>query len=146
MSQLPSLSSLDYISKVSEQARGKAVMVECFATWCPPCRRMIPHLAQMTKKYPNVFIVSISSEDRATVAKFAARMPVMRQYNLAAGSTIGQQLMSAKGVRGIPHAFFFDKEGRMVWDGHPSDDECEALLVKYNGAGTTYFSGKGHQL
>eukprot|EP00768_Dysnectes_brevis_P006116 gnl/Dysnectes_brevis/46_a57_6984.p2 GENE.gnl/Dysnectes_brevis/46_a57_6984~~gnl/Dysnectes_brevis/46_a57_6984.p2 ORF type:complete len:133 (+),score=53.04 gnl/Dysnectes_brevis/46_a57_6984:1267-1665(+) len=132
MSTLPSLSGLDYITKVTEQTPGKAVMYECFATWCPPCRSMIPHLAQMTKKFPNVFIVSVSTEDKATVAKFAARMPPMKHYNLAVGAAVSQQLMSANSVRGIPHAFIFDKQGELAWHGHPAEAACEATLAKFN--------------
>ena len=44
---------------------------------------MVPHLAQMTKKFPNVNIVSVSQEDFGTVSNFSMSNPTTREYNLA---------------------------------------------------------------
>lgn len=58
-------------------------MVERFASWCSPCRSAIPHIAQMTKDFPDAFIVSVSDEDVKTVEKLKGQMPMMAKYNVA---------------------------------------------------------------
>lgn len=106
-------------------------MIECFATWCGPCQMMIPHLAQMTKKYPNVYIVSVSQEDFGTVASFSLMRPQTREYNLAVDESgaVGQ-LMNRFGVTSIPHAFLINGKGELVWHGHPG--QAESVLSQLN--------------
>ena len=92
------------------------VLLECFATWCPSCRGAIPHLAEMTKEYPEVYIVSVSREEEAVVQALKTKMPLMAKYNLAVDqSGTLNEFMEQQGVDGIPHAFIFDKEGNLSW-------------------------------
>ena len=127
------IESFQFVTKHSEYKPGMPAMVECFATWCPPCRAAIPHLAEMTAHYPKVYIVSTSNEDAPTVEKLKSKMPKMSEYNLAvdAGGLLGQY-QQEQGVNGIPHAFIFDGAGTLVWQGHPMDGECKQTLEKLN--------------
>ena len=53
---------------------GKHVMLEFWATWCPPCRVAMPHLEQVHKSHGDrLAIISISSEDAATVRAFVEK-------------------------------------------------------------------------
>ncbi len=94
--------------------KDKIVVVEFWATWCPPCRKSIPHLKTMNAKLKdkNVVFVSLTNEDKDTVTKF----------NVKAGMDwlvgIGSNSASDYGVNGIPHAFIV-KEGKVIWQGHP---------------------------
>jgi hypothetical protein len=45
-------------------------------------------------------------------------------YTLGTGS----RTLDDYGVTGIPHAFIIGRDGKLVWKGHPSDDEFEAQL------------------
>ncbi|KAH0572947.1 putative FixW protein [Spironucleus salmonicida] len=126
------IAKLDFVTVVSEK-ESKPVMLECFATWCPPCRAQIPHLAELTKKFPNVYIVSVSQEDKAKVESMASKMKPMKEYNLAVDpSGQVQTFMESNGVQGIPHAFVFDKAGTLIYSGHPGGPECEEALAKIN--------------
>ena len=51
-------------------------VVEFWATWCPPCRRSIPHLTEIQKKFKDkgVVVVGISDEAPATVKPFVQKM------------------------------------------------------------------------
>ena len=127
------LSSLHFINEIGKYTPGTPVMLEMWATWCPPCRAAIPHIAQLPAKYPNVYIVSASRENIDHVTQFASRMAPMKQYNVAAEPTgVLEQFMSEHSVNGIPHAMIFDAAGQLLWSGHPMDGECEEMLATVN--------------
>jgi thiol-disulfide isomerase/thioredoxin len=125
--QLPAL-ALNYLGKRPELA-GKPLLVEFWATWCPPCRKSIPHLNEIYSKYKGkgLQIVGITDEDEATVQKFLKQIPM--DYNVAIntpGSTFEQF-----GVTAIPTAFLVNKSGKIVWTGHPmelSESEIQSVL------------------
>ena len=95
--------------------RGKIVVVEFWATWCPPCRASIPHLIEMNHKFAGkgAVFISLTDEDRKTVEPFAREMKM--DYAVGGGS----KTSGVYGVRGIPHAFIVDPSGTVAWEGHP---------------------------
>jgi len=107
--------------------RGKIVVLEFWATWCPPCRTTIPHLVKMYNKYKGkgVTFVSLTNEPRQKVEPFAEKMGMV--YPIGGGSPTGRTY----GVRGIPHAFIIDPSGHVVWQGHPMGGLQEALETQY---------------
>lgn len=111
-------------------AKGKQiVVVEFWATWCGPCRVSIPHLTEMQKKFKDVVFVGVSDEEPATVKKFVTKMGDKMDYTVAVDNdqkTAGAY-MKAFGINGIPHAFIVNKEGTIVWNGHPMDNLDKTL-------------------
>lgn len=147
------LQKLTYINKVSEYQYGQPIMIEKFATWCPPCRAMIPHLSKMAKKYKNVYILSVSDEDEATVKSFASKIPATKDYNLAVDSAGDVRALATKeNVSGIPHAFIYDGSGNLKYSGHPN--ACDNILKLLNDSykagassgGESTFSGASRKL
>lgn len=110
--------------------RGKIVVVEFWATWCPPCRDSIPHLNELHKKWASkgVVIVGLTDEHRAKVSQFMKKLPM--HYIVGTGSKDGGRY----GVNGIPHAFVVDPEGRVVWRGHPMGGLDQAIEEAYQNA------------
>lgn len=104
--------------------KDKYVVVEFWATWCPPCRKSIPHLKSMNAKYKdkNVIFVSLTDEDKATVTAFNEKSPTKMDWLVGTGSESGSDYR----VRGIPHAFIV-KDGKVIWQGHPMDGLEEKL-------------------
>lgn len=102
--------------------KGKqVVVVEFWATWCPPCRTSIPHLTEMQKKFKDVIFVGVTDEESATVKKFVTKMGDKMDYVVAIDDNrqTSDGYMKEFGVNGIPHAFVVDKQGRVIWQGHP---------------------------
>jgi len=119
----PSLTSL----------RGKVVVVEFWATWCGPCIAGIPKLNEMHEKYGGQGMVLLSLSDqplRVIEEWIAGRLDRPREqqmhYVVGAGSTAVRDY----GVTGIPAAFVIDRDGKLVWSGHPSTPEFEEAIVK----------------
>jgi thiol-disulfide isomerase/thioredoxin len=120
--------TLNYLGKEPELS-GKPVLVEFWATWCPPCRKSIPHLNQLYSKYRSkgLEIVGITDENEATVKKFQQQVPM--DYNVAINTP--QSVYKQFGIEGIPTAFLVDKGGKIVWTGHPmelTDVEIQGVL------------------
>lgn len=102
---------------------GKPVVVEFWATWCPPCVESVPHLVELDERLRSDGLVLIGvhsrrgAEDEANVRRFVEARHV--EYPIALDRE--GQASRAFGVSGIPKAFVFDRDGALVWDGHPLD-------------------------
>jgi thiol-disulfide isomerase/thioredoxin len=92
---------------------GKVVLVNFWATWCPPCREEIPELLQLKKEYKDrLEIVGISEDDDPpeSVVKFAKQKGMTYPIVMAT-----QELIDAYGgVPALPTSFLIDTQGRVV--------------------------------
>ncbi len=100
-------------------------VVEFWATWCPPCRKSIPFLSGLQKKYgeKGVVIVGVSSEAVDEVVPFVTAQGDNMSYRVAVDHSrrAAGQWMAAFGETGIPHAFVVDTTGKIVWHGFPNE-------------------------
>lgn len=94
--------------------RGKVVILDFWATWCPPCRKGIPDLIDIKKRYGSkgVEIVGISVD---TDTKDEV-IPFMKEKGINYPVVYGNQTvyMQYGGIRAIPTTFVIDKEGKIV--------------------------------
>jgi len=110
---------------------GKVIVLEYWATWCPPCRNSIPHLTQLQKQYPNVIFIGITNEGKAQAAPFVQQMGSQMDYRVALdpyGSAQGY--MQKYQMRGIPSAFVIDKKGMIRWKGHPMEGDFASCIAR----------------
>lgn len=115
-------------------------VVEFWATWCPPCRASVPHLTEMQKKYKDkgLTIIGISDEPVAVVRPFVDKQADKMEFTVAVDRDRATyaRYMNSFGVKGIPHAFIIDLQGRVAWHGHPMsgmDEVLERLVEKSGG-------------
>ncbi len=113
--QLPKL-SLNYLGTEPE-IEGKPLLLEYWATWCPPCRESIPHLNELYAKYKDrgLAVVGVTDEPNAVIRKFQKTLPMDYPTATDTGGRLGEKL----GVRSVPTAFLVNKAGEIVWTGHP---------------------------
>lgn len=94
---------------------GKFVLIDFWATWCPPCRKAVPELNPLQKKFGDrLVVIGISDENEDKVKSL--KDPKM-EYNVA----IDTQARTKKvlGVTGIPHVILVDPQGIVKWEGFP---------------------------
>jgi thiol-disulfide isomerase/thioredoxin len=111
---------------------GKNVyVVEFWATWCPPCRKSIPHLTDLQKQFKDkaVVVIGISDETPDKVKPFLKEQGDKMDYTVAVDDErkSSKAYMEAFGQAGIPHAFIVGKDGKVIWHGHPMDGLDKAL-------------------
>lgn len=94
--------------------RGKAVVLDFWATYCPPCLEEIPHLVALQAKHPDLQIVGLhvgGDEDRPKVPAFAESLKI--NYALAQPED-GLTTALLGTDYAIPQTFVFDKNGRLI--------------------------------
>lgn len=92
--------------------RGKLVLVNLWATWCPPCIEELPVLDRLAVDYADKGLVVLGvagDEDTQAVRDFVAKSPVHFEVLLDPNGAIGTQY----GITGYPETFFVDRDGRL---------------------------------
>jgi thiol-disulfide isomerase/thioredoxin len=116
----------------SDAYRGKVLLVNFWATWCPPCRKEIPYLIKLQEKYQgkgfSVIGISMDEGGKRVVRKFLEKLKV--NYPVIIGNAkIAREF---GGVIGIPVSFVVDRQGNLVkrLDGYVSEKVVEKELAK----------------
>ena len=92
--------------------KGKVIMLNFFATWCPPCRVEIPELVSVRKKYAekDVLIISLSlDEDAKVVPPFVEKMKMTYPVFMA-----DRDIAKTFKISQIPHNAFYSRDGQLI--------------------------------
>lgn len=98
------------------QWRGQVLVINFWATWCPPCLDEMPELSALQDKYRSagVTILGISTDDVAKIREFAKSTPV--SYPLLAGDfeamNLAHSLGNDKGV--LPYSVIVGRDGKLI--------------------------------
>ena len=107
-----------------QAARGRPVVVNLWATWCGPCRREMPVLADAQARQTAIGFLFVNQGESATAVQsyLRAEKLALREVLLDGGSLLGP----AVGSRGLPTTLFYDARGRLV-DAHVGALNAAAL-------------------
>lgn len=94
------------------ELRGNVVLVNFWATWCPPCRKEMPDLEKLYERFGprGLVLLGISDEEAAKVGPFIRERKVTFPVLLDPGRKVNEMFV----VEGIPKSFVYDRDGKLV--------------------------------
>jgi len=130
----PDFSLFDLNNKIVRLSKfkNKIIILNFFATWCPPCRMEIPGLIEFYKEYKSRGVVllgiCLDAKNIKKVRKFA------KSYKINYPVLIGTRkvVMDYGGIRAIPTTFFINHNGEIVDRiiGYADEEELKAIVDK----------------
>lgn len=111
--------------------RGKVVLIEFWATWCPPCRESIPAMNEIYKRYneKGLVILGISVDKGQNVAEDLRAF--VREYSILYPVLIdSKNINNLYGVYSIPTTFLIDKDRKVILKNIGFSPELEDKLSK----------------
>lgn len=97
-----------------DASKGKVVLVNFWATWCPPCREELPELMRLRERYSEdqLVVLGVSVDDNTgLVKKFMRDTPF--NYPVYWRTP---ELLAAYQVNGVPYTVVYDRQGHMADD------------------------------
>jgi len=100
--------------------KGKYVLIEFWATWCPPCRRSLPLLNGFHEKFGDeLVVIGISHETAKDVLALNDKYPDSAKIRFYSAIDTKARMKKKLGVWGIPHAILLEPDGYVIWEGFP---------------------------
>jgi cytochrome c biogenesis protein CcmG/thiol:disulfide interchange protein DsbE len=112
--------------------RGKVVLLDVWATWCPPCRAATPMLQSLHQKFGSkgLQVVGLSVDDESSVGHIPAFKKQFKvTYTLSANPQGNQKIGQAYNAQGIPSIYLIDQKGVVRWSQSGYDSESEEQLL-----------------
>ena len=109
-----------------EDTKGKVVVYEYWGVRCPPCLASLPHLANLDKKYRDDGLMIIGAESQG--AKLEQIEPILKKNEIE--YTINMGGGGPVKIDRLPYILIFDREGKMIFEGKPSDEDFESTVKK----------------
>ena len=111
-----------------KQLRGKVVLVNFWETWCPPCRREMPELDAVYRKFrpQGLVVFGITYEDTDLIWRFITLHPVAYPILLDPKKITEKPFV----ITGFPVNLVFDREGNQVanWNNRPGYERLSQML------------------
>ena len=106
------LRDLKGVERTFKELRGSVVLVNFWATWCPPCRKEMPDMQALYERFSSrgLVILAISDETAEKVEPFIAA----KKYTYPILLDPGRRVQQLFGVNGIPKSFLYDRNGKLV--------------------------------
>lgn len=131
------LDDMDEIQFNFRQLRGKVVLLNFWATWCPPCVREMPSLERLHQKFKsdNFVVLAINQmEDDDIVFAFTGQLSAYPTFTILFDKT--SSVSADYNVRGLPTTYLIDKKGMIRYRAiggrefdHPEIEKIIKLLL-----------------
>ena len=117
--------------------KGKVILVNFWATWCPPCKKELPSLSQIASEFKdkNFKMVGVSVDDNQSVLNTFLQSNSLSYTIVHEPDQLVQKYMNVSGQRDnvIPQTYLIDKKGKVVEViiGARSKSDFVSLINKY---------------
>lgn len=105
------LTTLDGATISSDELRGRVVVLNFWATWCPPCRLEMPSLQSLHEDMAGDGVVVLGLATDAGAARTVTDFVDERDYTYPIGRATREHRTAFGGIRGIPTTFLIDRQG-----------------------------------
>lgn len=108
----------------------KPLVLNFWATWCPPCVKEMPDLDALHQAYPNVNFVGFAADSERNMLKFEEKVKVSYPLLVAGMGSIGLMKKLGNKSGGLPFTLVFDTGGKLKYKilGQVEKDELEQIL------------------
>jgi thiol-disulfide isomerase/thioredoxin len=116
----------------SENWRGKVLVLNFWASWCPPCVEEMPSLDRIAQEYAskNVLIVGIGIDSPSNIREFLQKTPVSYPIVLGGleGSNLSKQMGNTQGA--LPYTVVINSKGKSIYTklGKISEEELKKAI------------------
>ena len=92
--------------------KGKVVLLNFWATWCPPCRKEMPDLETLYRRFESegLVVLGVDDEEASKVRPFIEQQGISYPILLDPGRKVNESFQ----IEGIPKTFIYDREGKIV--------------------------------
>lgn len=116
----PSFKTIDGQVADAKVLKGKILVIDFWATWCPPCMAAVPHMVKLNEEYADkgVVIIGISADQSIDPLKKAIVQHKMDWVHVFDQSG---QVCAQFGVNSFPTVFIVGPDSKVLWKGHPQN-------------------------
>ena len=103
---------MDGLRSLLAQNKGSVVMLNFFATWCPPCRAEIAEISRIYPEYARKGLVIIGlsvDEDKSKVPPFVTKQKIAWPVH-----TVGADVAATYRIHSIPHNAVYGRDGKLL--------------------------------
>lgn len=121
-----------------DEWKGKLLVVNLWAAWCPPCRAEMPAFSRIQQNFADkdVQFIGIALDDAAPVQEFLRSTPVSYPILLAPPTRLELSAPLGNSAQGLPFSFIVDRQGQLAatrlgqWNEADLTAELNRLLVR----------------
>lgn len=103
-------------SQALQQWKGKTVVLNFWATWCPPCREEMPEFSQLYRRYQdkNVVVLGLATEDIDTVRDYLKEAPVSYPILIGENEAIALSISLGNSKSALPYTVVIKPDGTIA--------------------------------